>query len=281
MDYDHIKYELRGRIGVITLDRPDSRNALNDRMITELDDLLRKVETELDAKVLVINGAGPCFSIGQDLSGEGTEAIMAPPPGTQAPAKKILEEERRRSRRLEYIFNFPKPTIAQVHGQCIGLGCYLAMLCDFVIASDDAVFADPGLRMGCVSAMPLWTWLVGIKKAREIVYLGSDIKAAEAEQIGLINMAVPGDKLEHEVHQYAKAISTCPGDGLALCKESINANLESRGVGAAWRYLDSIHLINQKEPFGPDQFNFFEVRDKKGLDEAIRERDKPFKDLGF
>ena len=101
------------------------------------------------------------------------------------------------------------------------------------------------------------------------------------EQIGLINMAVPGDKLEHEVHQYAKAISTCPGDGLALCKESINANLESRGVGAAWRYLDSVHLINQKEPFGPDQFNFFEVRDKKGLDEAIRERDKPFKDLGF
>ncbi|MDY7033694.1 MAG: enoyl-CoA hydratase-related protein [Thermodesulfobacteriota bacterium] len=281
MDYDHIKYDLTGRIGVVTLNRPDSRNVMNDQMIAELDDLLRKVETELDAKVLVIKGAGECFSIGQDLSGEGTAAIMAPPPGTPAPAKEILEEERRRSRRLEYIFNFPKPTIAQVHGQCIGLGCYLAMLCDIVIASHDAVFADPGLRMGCVSAMPLWTWLVGVKKAREIVYLGSDINAVEAERIGLINLAVPADKLEQEVHRYAKAISTCPGDGLALCKESINANLESRGVGTAWRFLDTIHLINQQQPFDPDEFNFFKVRDKKGLEEAMRERDKPFKDLGF
>jgi enoyl-CoA hydratase len=281
MDYKNIKYEMRDRIGIITLNRSDRLNAINDVMIDELDDLLRKIETDLDAKVLIIKGAGKSFSAGQDLSGNVSSTIMASPPGTPGSAKELLEAQRRRSRRWEYIFNYPKPTIAQVHGHCIGAGCYLAMVCDLVIASEDALFGDPALRMGLTSAMPLWTWLVGDKKARELVFLGRNVNGREAEQIGLINMAVPASRLEQEAIRYAKAISICPGDGMVLCKESINANLEARGVGAAWRFLDDMQLINQQQPFGPCEFNFFEVRNKKGLEAALQERDKPFKDLGF
>ena len=74
MGYDTIRYELEGRVGIITLNRPDEQNAMNDQMLAELDDLLRKQETELDAKVIVFKGAGQSFSIGQDFSGEGTSA---------------------------------------------------------------------------------------------------------------------------------------------------------------------------------------------------------------
>lgn len=281
MDYKNIKYETNERIGIITLNQPDKLNAINDVMIDELDDLLRKIETDLDAKVLIIRGAGKSFSAGQDLNGEISSTIMASLPGTQGSAKELLEAQRRRSRRWEYIFNYPKPTIAEVHGHCIGTGCYLAMVCDLVIASEDAIFGDPALRMGLTSAMPLWTWLIGDKKARELVFLGRNVNGREAEQIGLINMAVPASMLEQEANRYAKAISVCPGDGLALCKESINANLEARGVGAAWRFLDDMQLINWQQPFGSDEFNFFEVKDKKGLKAALQERDTPFKDLGF
>ncbi|MFH1625133.1 MAG: enoyl-CoA hydratase-related protein [Pseudomonadota bacterium] len=281
MKYETIEYDLKDRVGIITLNRPEKQNAMNDTMITELDDLLRRTETDLDPKVLIIKGAGQSFSIGQDLTGEGTSEIMAPSPGSPVNPKEFLESERRRNRRWEYIFNYPKPTIAQVHGNCIGAGLYLAVVCDLVIASEDAVFGDPAMRMGLTSSMPLLIWLVGIKKAKELMYLGRNLTAKEAEEMGLINFTVSVAKLEQEVNRYAKAISICPGDGLPFCKESMNASLESRGIGAAWRYFNDIALINQQCPFGSDEFNFFRARDERGLEAAVEERDAPFKDLGF
>jgi enoyl-CoA hydratase len=276
MGYENIIYEKKDGIAYITLNRPDKLNAINDAMLEELDAAFAAAEPDLEVKVVVVKGAGRAFSVGQDLSGVGTSEVL-PDPRKPISRKKQLEAERRRNRRWEYIFNLAKPTIAQVHGYCLGFGCNLAMVCDITIASEDALFGDPSIRMGLLSGMPLWIWLVGMKKTRELLYSGRYITAAEAEQFSLINKAVPKDKLEEEVFRLAKGISLLPGDGLANCKDGINSVMEARGLGEAWRFTNEMQLVMQQHGREPDEFDFFNVREKKGLKAAIEERDAPFK----
>jgi len=275
MNYQTIIYEEANRIGTITLNRPHKLNAINDLMLNELDDLLRLKETDIEVKAMVIKGSGRCFSVGQDLSGEGNAEVMPPDSPAHRSTKDLIEAATRWNRRLEYIFNYLKPTIAQVHGYCLGLGLYIAMACDVTIASDDAVFGDPSLRMGLVTGIPLWTWLIGTKKTKELVYLGRYIDAKEAQQICLINRAVAADKLEEEVGKYAEALALAPGDGMVVIKESINAQMESRGVGSAWRFLTEMQALNwmQQRQIPPGEFNFWKARKKKGLKDAIKKRD--------
>jgi len=275
MNYRTIIYEEANQIGTITLNRPQKLNAINDLMLDELDDLLRVKETDIEVKAIVIKGAGRCFSVGQDLSGEGNAEVMPPDSQAHLATKDLIEAGTRWNRRLEYILNYLKPTIAQVHGYCLGLGLYIAMTCDITIASDDAVFGDPSLRMRLLTGIPLWTWLIGIKKTKELVYLGRYLDAKEAEQICLINKAVAADKLEEEVRKYAKALAIAPGDGMVVIKESLNAQMESRGVGSAWRFLTEMQTINwmQQRQIPTGEFNFWKTRKKKGLKAAIKERD--------
>jgi enoyl-CoA hydratase len=276
MDYKNIIYEKKDGIGYITLNRPDKLNAINDAMVEELDVAFATAEPDLEVKVVVVKGAGRAFSVGQDLSGIGTSEVVPPDSRSGISSKRRLEAERRRSRRWEYIFNLAKPTIAQVHGYCLGYGCHLAMVCDMTIASEDALFGDPSARMGLLPDMPLWTWLVGLKKTKELLYSGRYVNAKEAEQLGLINMAVPENKLEKEVIRLAKGISLMPGDGLAASKDAINSAMEARGLGEAWRFTNEMQLIMQQRTVDPNEFNFFNVRDKKGLKTAIEKRDAPF-----
>ena len=273
-----IIYEKNEGVGWITLNRPEELNAMNDAMLAGLDEAFAAAEPDLEVKVVVIKGAGQAFSVGQDLSGVGTFEVLSEP-GENLTIKRRMEAERRRNRRWEYIFNLAKPTIAQVHGHCLGTGCYLAMVCDITIASDDALFGDPLLRMGLLPHMPLWTWLIGIKKTKEMLYTGRYMDANEAEHFGLINKAVPRDELEDEVMRLAKGISLLPGDGLAPAKDAINSVMEARGLGAAWRFTNNMQLVMQQRTMETGEFNFFKVRDKKGLKEAIEERNAPFRKL--
>lgn len=282
MDYSTITYEKVGRIGYLTLNRPDKLNAVNDEMLRELDDVLRESEHDIDVKVLVVKGAGSAFCSGEDLSG-GNSELMFPDPSSKLSVKEQIDTATRWNYRWEGLFNYLKPTVAQVHGQCLGAGCYIAMCCDIAIASEDAVFGDPSLRMGRVTGLPIWTWFIGIKRAKELLYLGNSISAKQAEEIGLITKTVPAAKLEEETNKYIEALNVCPGDGMVVTKESINACLEARGVGAAWRFLPEMQTINLLQHraigFGPGEFNFWETRDKKGLEAALEERDAPFKKI--
>ncbi|MDY6835915.1 MAG: enoyl-CoA hydratase-related protein, partial [Chloroflexota bacterium] len=264
-------------IAWITLNRPDKLNAMNDVMLIELDMALATAEADLEVKVVVLRGNGQCFSVGQDLGGIGTSEIMPPNQHTQICTKKLLESERRRNRRWEYIFNMAKPTIAQVHGYCLGSACYLTMVCDITIASEDAVFGDPLLRMGLLPSMPLWLWLVGIKKTKELLSNGRHMDAHEAEQLGMINKVIPSDRISEEVKRLAKGISLMPSDGLALCKDAINSIMEARGTGEAWRFTDNMQLVMQQRSIAPDEFDFFDIIDKEGMKAAIEARDAPFK----
>jgi enoyl-CoA hydratase len=271
-----ILYEKSNGIGYITLNRPEELNAMNDEMLAELDRLLPQIEMDLDVKVVIFRGAGRDFCAGQDLTGVKTYEVLSEP-GEHMTIKKRMESERRRNRRWEYIFNLAKPTIAQVHGHCLGTGCYLSMVCDITIAAEDAQFGDPLLRMGLLPHMPLWLYLVGMKKTREMLLTGCYIDGIEAEKIGLINKAVPRDDLEAEVENMAKGMALMHCDALAPAKDAINSVMEARGLGACWRFTNDMQLVMQQRTMLPEEFNFFNVRDKKGLKAAIDGRDAPFK----
>ena len=248
-------------------------------MLLELDHMFGLAEQDLDVKVVVIKGAGKCFSAGQDLSGVNTNEVLPPSSKRKASSKASLEAARRRSRRLEYFFNICKPTIAQVHGHCLGTGLYLAMVCDITIASDDAIFGDPSLRMGILPEFPLLAWLMGVKHTSAMLLCGKQYTAQEAELHGMVNKTVPKSKLQAEVTNLAKGISLLHSDALAIAKDSINGTMEARGVGPAWKYTTDATLLMQQRTRKPGEFNFEKVRDEAGLKAAIEARDKPFPKL--
>ncbi len=274
-----VLYEVKDGIGWITLNRPNKLNAFNDQMVNELDEALAAAEPDLEAKVIVIKGAGRAFSVGEDLSGVGTDEIMKLVPGKVSTVKESLEAARSWNRRLEYIFNIAKPVVTQVHGYCLGFACSLAMVSDITIASEDAVFGDPTIRMGALPSNPLWPYLIGINRAKEVLYTGKYLDARTAETYGLINRVVPMDKLDQEVFRYAKGMSLLHSDGLAPAKDSIKAAMEARGVGGAFRVTDEMLLLMQRRDMSRDQFDFWKIRDSKGLKAALRERDAPYMDL--
>jgi enoyl-CoA hydratase/carnithine racemase len=278
-DYKSIIYEIKDNMGWVTLNRPEKLNAINDEMLRELDDMFVLSEQDLDVKVLVIKGTGRAFSTGQDLSGVDTEEILPPSPLNELPSKAVLEAARRRCRRWEYIFNLAKPTIAQVHGHCLGAGMYLALSCDLTVASEDAVFGDPSIRMGILPIFPLLSWLVGVKRANAMLLSGKQVTAKEAERWGLINKAVNNNQLDSEVRRLAKGISLSHSDALAVAKESLHAAMEARGVGPAWRYTSDMELLMQRRTVQSDDFDFVRARDKLGLKKAIQARDNPFEAL--
>ncbi len=279
MAYQTLLYEKKGDLGVITLNRPAELNAVNDQMLHDLDGVLIDIEHDIEVKCVLFKGAGGNFSTGQDLTGKGTDEIL-PDPKKIGDVEHLMELERRRNRRWEFIVNFPRPTVAQIDGYCLGAGLWLAMCCDIAISADDAVIGDPGLRMGIVTPLPLWNFMMGLKKGKEVLYLGRNLTGREAEDLNLVNRAVPRSALEQEVGRYVEAILQGPGDGLVIAKEAVNANLEMQGMGAAFRYSTAIQMLNalrQRAGLRPEQFNFFEARDKLGLKKAVEMRDTPYK----
>jgi enoyl-CoA hydratase/carnithine racemase len=242
-----VRYGREGDLGVITLDRPDVGNAFNNMVVADLDDALMAAEQDTDARAIIVRATGPDFCLGADLASDQAGEVYDDPL-VQRSFQERLELGRRRARRWEYLFNFQRPTIAAIQGRCIGPGLYLALACDLVVAAEDARFGEPAVRMGRLPAFPLLIYLVGYKKAKEYLYLGWDVGAQEAEQMGMINRAVPAADLEAETLRYARALALAPSDGMVFAKESLNSAMEARGLGAAWRFATDMSLVTTARP---------------------------------
>ncbi|MBI4307375.1 MAG: enoyl-CoA hydratase/isomerase family protein [Chloroflexi bacterium] len=269
-----VLYERQGSLARIALNRPSAGNALNNALVLELDAALRRAEHEIDAKVIVLKARGPDFCMGLDVSDKNVDELLTTPGPQPLPSMdRLLDRERHKARRWEYLYNFPRPTIAQVQGRCWGLGLTLAMCCDICFASEDATFGDPSVALGLLPSNPLWTYFIGIKKTKDILYTGRTLGAREAEALGLINFVVPRERLEAEVTHYAQGVALSPGDGLAWVKEDLNLILEARGVGAAWRFLTEMQVTQtlQLRALAPEEARFFETREAKGLAAAQKE----------
>ena len=245
-------YEVRGAVAWIWLNRPETNNAQNYRMLNQLDACFRRAVEDDAVRVIVLGGKGKHFSAGHDI---GT-----PQKDTHFPRERInlwdnhLTKEGAESqytleqdaylglcRRWQDV---PKPTIAMVQGACVAGGLMLAMMCDMIVASDDAFFQDPVVRMGvpgveyCAHMFELPT-----RVAREFMYLGQRMPARRAFDLGMINRVVQRDQLEAEVTAIADEIATRPRFGLTLTKQAMNFIENQRGKRTAMDAIFHMHHL--------------------------------------
>jgi enoyl-CoA hydratase len=285
MDFENLMYEKYGadnRIARITLNRPEKMNSLSHDLLGEFRRALEEAEDDPEVRVIVVKGAGRTFSAGYDLTPGPRRQYPAMQGGQQRRSVATIRNNMSRVTDLQmYLFNISKPTIAQVHGYAIAGGTEFAMMHDIVIAADDAKFGHPGVRgLGTSRTCAIWPLVIGMRKTYELMYTGDSIDAVEAERIGMINKAVPGDQLEATVQRWAERIGNQTGDSLATIKRSINTFYENMGIyssvhtatdtDAMYQFTGQSYLWQEKvaEAF----------KSGGGLKEALAWRDEPYGD---
>ena len=223
MGYQTLLFEKSGAIGTLTLNRPDARNALDLVMRRELLAALDDIEGDPSVRVVVLTGAGGHFCAGGD--------VKSMKPGSAA------AEGRARvaalNRMIVRLVEFPRPIIAMVDGFAVGAGCNLALCCDLIVASDRARFGEVFAKIGLVpdgGGSWLLPRLVGMARAKELIFTADIIDAAEAARIGLVNRVVPAAELAASTRALAERIAQGPPKTLALAKHMVNraatSNLE-------------------------------------------------------
>ena len=216
MGYTTLLLERAGSIATITLNRPEARNALDLVMRRELLAALDEVEADPQARVLILTGAGGHFCAGGDVKTMRTRRHSA------AEGRQRVESLNRMVLRL---VEFPRPTIAQVDGFAVGAGCNLALCCDLIVAADRARFGEVFGKIGLVPDGG-GTWLlsrvVGLARAKELIFTADIIDAGEAHRIGLVNRVVPAAEFQGETCRIADLIAAGPPLALRLAKQMVN-----------------------------------------------------------
>jgi enoyl-CoA hydratase/carnithine racemase len=217
MTYKEIIFSVEGNIGIITLNRPNTINALSKMMIKEMIDALTKVSTDETIKVIIIRANGKHFCAGHNLSemvGDGVKEY-----------KFIFDQC---TQMMQLIHEIPQPVIAQVQGIATAAGCQLAAWCDLVIASEDAKFSTPGVKIGlfCTTPMVAVSRAIGRKMAMEMLLTGRDVPAREAKELGLVNKVVPLEELSARTEELAKKISEASRFALSVGKQGFYAQVD-------------------------------------------------------
>ena len=266
--YETIGLERAGEVALLTLARPQRLNAINRQMLGELQEALDEVERDDALRVLMVKGAGGNFSSGFDLK----EQMEARPSGEQA-WREILDRDFAGIMRF---WHLKKPTIAAVEGYCLAGGCELALCCDITIAAEDAIFGEPELKFGAGIVVMMLPFLVGPKRAKEIILTGADrIPAPEAARIGLINRVVPAERLEASALALARHIAVIDPQLVSETKRAINQCFETMGLVEALNAALDIDLAIEGKG-SDDKRAFMEIARKDGLRKAIEWRDARF-----
>jgi len=282
MNYQTILYEIRDKVAVLSLNRPDQLNAINEVMLEEFHLALEQAENDDSVTALILKGEGKAFCAGYDLSGTDTfETGFDPRPSS--PGAVVSKQQKRRQESILKLARFPKSTIAQVQGHCLEMGCSLVMACDISFAEEKAQFGDPSIRFRMTTDMPLWYYLLGVRKAKELLLTGKTIDGKEAERIGLITKAVSSGLLESEVNEMALTVSLTPFDGLTNNREGFQTGIDARGLAAGWRMAFDRRMFGILRQIGRDTagFNFKKVMSQKGLKAALEEMNAPFERFGY
>ena len=248
---DSVRYEhLDAGVVRIVLDRPESRNAQDKAMLYALNDAFDKAAADDDVKVVVLAADGPHFSSGHDL--RDAESPMTPfQPvscwgGFELPGAEgwmAVEEEIYLGLCWRWR-NFPKPTIASVQGKAIAGALMLVWVCDLVIASEDAQFSDPVVAFG-VGGVEYFAhpWELGPRKAKEMLFTGAAVSAADAHRLGMVNHVVPRPELETFTADLARRIAAQPSMGLKLAKQAVNQTLDAQGQWSAFQAAFGLHQL--------------------------------------
>ncbi|MCX7621660.1 MAG: enoyl-CoA hydratase [Acidimicrobiales bacterium] len=274
MEFQTIVYETDGPIATITLNRPDQANAQSMQMIDEIDAAFDLAGADDAIRVVVLAANGKHFSSGHDL-----KELVGPHASEELRARRATPERRFRHERQMYfercvrIYEFPKPTIAAVHGKCVAAGLMLAAMCDIIIAAEDAEFSNPVARMsGAGVELLIEPWELGIRKAKEFLLTGEPIDAREAWRLGMVNKVVARDALLAAAYDMATKIARVPPVTAERIKDSINQTFEFMGKRHSWNFHFMVHhfthntatalrLLAEREQMGSMR-EVFEARDR-------------------
>jgi enoyl-CoA hydratase len=242
MDYENILVKTEGAVGVITLNRPKVLNALNAALLTELASVLEAFDADTAVRAILITGSERAFAAGADIKEMARQSYMD------------LFKANLFDSACDRIAAIRKPIIAAVAGYALGGGCELAMMCDFIVAADNAKFGQPEITLGVMPGMggsQRLTRLVGKSKAMDMCLTGRMMDAAEAERSGLVSRVVPAAELMAEAMKAAEKIAEHSLPIAMMTKEAVNRALEStlaEGLRFERRLFDAMFATeDQKE----------------------------------
>jgi len=218
--------EADGPVRVVTLNRPDQLNAVNARLHFALANVWRQLAADLDAKVVILTGAGRAFSAGGDL--DWITSFLDDPAARD-------ESLREGAQIVEELLRFPLPVIAAVNGPAVGLGCSIAVLCDITLIAETAYLADPHVAAGLVAGdggAAFWPLVTPILRSREYLFTGDRIPAATAVELGLATRTTAPDELLDEARRLAARLAAQPVEALRGTKRVVNMHL-SQALGGA------------------------------------------------
>jgi enoyl-CoA hydratase len=250
----------------LTLNRPAKRNALSNALRGEIFKALEAGDADPEVRVMIIRGAGPCFSSGYDLAGVG--ALPYHTAGGQGQwARHVVEGCFR-------VWDLAKPVIAQVHGWCLAGGSELAVACDLVYVAEDAQIGYPAVRTMSPPDNQYHAWLMGMRPAMEMMLTGDAMSGVEAVRLGFANRAFPAADLEAEVLAMAGRIAQVDPELAQLNKRLVHRQMEAMGLRAGLRAGTDLHALGWHTPAS----RTYMAKLREGVKEALTARDQAFGD---
>jgi 2-(1,2-epoxy-1,2-dihydrophenyl)acetyl-CoA isomerase len=251
-----------GGIATLTMNRPDSRNALSRPMMTALADSLRRLALDPSVRAVVLTGAGRAFCSGGDVKGFAQRAAGG---GDELTFDQKVTDLRARMDTVRWLHEMPKPTLAVIPGPAAGAGLSLALACDLRIAADDAKFTTAFAKIGLsgdFGGSYFLGKLVGASKARELYFTGRVVTADEALRLGMVDRVAPYEQLAEAAAAYARELASLPTVAVGYMKR--NLNVAQRGSLSDTLDAEAVHMIRT-----------FETDDHKGAAKAFVEKRAP------
>jgi len=280
-----VLYEERDTLGIITLNRPEKLNTLNEAVIAGIADAVDQAAASRDVRAVILRGAGRAFTAGYDLNPrDGAPAWRRqynapspePRPGAWDPVRDYYFMGHN-MRRFMKLWECPKPVIAQVHGYALGGGTDLVLCADLIFMAEDATIGYPPSRVYGTPTTMLWVYKLKLEHAKQFLLSGDAIDAATAFRIGLVAQVFPADRLAEETERYARRYQHIPANQLALTKLLINQAYENMGLRTTQMFGTLFDGITRHTE---EALRWRESFAALGFRETIRRRDAPFDDYG-
>jgi enoyl-CoA hydratase len=279
MSFQTLLYDTEDAVATITLNRPERLNTIVPPMPDEIEAAVNEATRDAQVKVIVLRGAGRSFCAGFDFAGgfhhwdEGMTTDGEWDPGkdfAMATAQAVGPVPKFMS-----LWRSPKPVIAQVHGWCVGGGSDMALCADLIVASEDARIGTSYSRMWGCYLTGMWLYRLGLTKAKEYSLTGKPLSGVEAVEAGLINAAVPFERLQEEVRERARQLAAIPLSQLSAMKLIVNQAYENMGLASTQALGPILDGLMRNTPEAKE---FIELAEREGVGSVVTRRDGPFGD---
>ncbi|WP_127112781.1 crotonase/enoyl-CoA hydratase family protein [Shimia sediminis] len=268
----HVAYEKDGRIGRITLNRPEVMNAISLEMPGQIAAAVAEAEADPDVHVMILSGAGKAFCSGYDLMAFA-EAEGGNPGVQEMPWDPMKDYQFMWKNTQDFmsLFRAMKPVVCKVHGFAVAGGSDIALCADLTVMAEDAQIGYMPARVWGSPTTQMWVYRLGMEKAKRMLLTGDKVSGREAADMGLVLKAVPSDELDDEVERLASRMASVPINQLAMQKMVINQAVEAMGLNETQRLATIFDGITRHSPEG---MNFKDRSEAKGWKQAVQERDE-------